>query len=156
MINRLIITMGDPAGIGPEIIVKFFEELYKLETYETVHHLVSTISCMLDKDYSPFDIIYNIFPGGSITGTPKKRAMEIIEELEEYDRGIYTGSIGYIDHNGNFDFNIAIRTVVVEDQEVKFNVGGGITWKSTAEEEFKETEAKGLGIMKGLGIEYNS
>ena len=132
------------------------EELYKLETYETVHHLVSTISCILDKDYSPLDVIYNIFPGGSITGTPKKRAMEIIEELEEYDRGIYTGSIGYIDHNGNFDFNIAIRTVVVEDQEVKFNVGGGITWKSTAEEEFKETEVKGLGIMKGLGIEYNS
>lgn len=129
------------------------EELYKLETYETVHHLVSTISCIKDKDYSPLDVLYNIFPGGSITGTPKKRAMEIIEELEVYDRGIYTGSIGYIDNNGNFDFNIAIRTIVVEDSVIKFNVGGGITWKSDVRDEFFETVAKGLGMMRGLGFE---
>lgn len=128
------------------------DQLYQLETYETVHHLVATISSRMKEGATPFDVLSRIFPGGSITGTPKRRAAEIIDELEEHPRGIYTGSIGYLDHNGNFDLNIAIRTIVAEGETVRFNVGGGITWKSEAESEFRETEFKALGMERGLGI----
>ena len=129
------------------------EELYKIESYETVHHLVATITSMKEDKTSPFDVLSHVFPGGSITGTPKRRAVEIIDELEERPRGLYTGSIGYIDQNGNFDFNIAIRTILVEGEIIRFNVGGGITWKSNPLDEFRETEFKGLGLKRGLGID---
>jgi len=129
------------------------KELFKLETYETVHHLVSTITSKVRKDYSPFDVLYRLFPGGSITGTPKKRAIEIIDEIEAFSRGIYTGAIGYINDNGDFDFNITIRTLILEDDKFNYNVGGGITWKSESNSEFAETEHKGLGIKRSLEIE---
>ncbi len=129
------------------------KELFKLETYETVHHLVSTITSEIEAGLSPFDVLYRLFPGGSITGTPKKRAIEIIDELEEFPRGIYTGAIGYIKNNGDFDFNIAIRTIVVEDDIFNYNVGGGITWKSKCNSEFIETEHKGLGLKRSLELE---
>lgn len=129
------------------------KELYGLETYETVHHLVSTITSQKKPELSPFDVLYHFFPGGSITGTPKKRAMEIIDKLEDHPRGIYTGSIGYIDQRGDFDFNIAIRTLVRDGKKILYNVGGGITWKSNPLEEFNETEDKGRGLKRGLGNE---
>lgn len=129
------------------------KELFKLETYETVHHLVSTITSKIENTFTPFDVLYRLFPGGSITGTPKKRAIEIIDELEEFPRGIYTGTIGYIKDNGDFDFNIAIRTIILEDNKVNYNVGGGITWKSESNLEFIETEYKGLGLKRSLDFE---
>ncbi len=129
------------------------DELFKIETYETIHHLVSTIRSKIKSGLTPFDVLFRLFPGGSITGTPKKRAVEIIDELEDFSRGIYTGTIGYIKANGDFDFNIAIRTIVIEGNDFNYNVGGGITWKSETLAEFMETEHKGLGLKRSLEIE---
>lgn len=129
------------------------DELFKIETYETIHHLVSTIRGRINSGLTPFDVLYRLFPGGSITGTPKKRAIEIIDELEDFSRGIYTGTIGYIKEDGDFDFNIAIRTIVIEGNEFNYNVGGGITWKSETEAEYMETEHKGLGLKRSLDFE---
>lgn len=129
------------------------DELFKIETYETIHHLVSTIRSIIEPGLTPFDVLYRLFPGGSITGTPKKRAVEIIDDLEDFSRGVYTGAIGYIKENGDFDFNIAIRTIVVEGNEFNYNVGGGITWKSETKAEYMETEHKGLGLRRSLDFE---
>ncbi len=129
------------------------DEMFKIETYETIHHLVSTIRSKIKSNLTPFDVLYRIFPGGSITGTPKKRAIEIIDELEDFSRGIYTGAIGYIKENGDFDFNIAIRTILIEGNEFNYNVGGGITWKSETKAEYMETEHKGLGLKRSLDFE---
>lgn len=132
------------------------DRLYGLESYETVHHLVATISSKKEDALGPIGVLKGIFPGGSITGTPKKRSMEIIDQLETHPRGMYTGSIGYIDHNGDFDYNIAIRTILTEGDQVRFNVGGGITWKSNPLDEYNETEDKGLGLKRGLGFDDNN
>lgn len=126
------------------------ESLFEVEEYATVNHLVSTIQGELLKDISFSDIIKGTFPGGSITGAPKLRSMEVIDELENVSRGIYTGSIGYISNNGNFDLNIAIRTAVINDRGVYYNVGGGIVWDSDPEDEYEETLHKGRAIYKAL------
>lgn len=105
-------------------------ELFKLEEYETVFHLVATIEGRLRENVSSVKCIRECFPGGSITGAPKIRAMEIIEELEKLKRNIYTGSIGYFDLRGNSDFNIVIRTVIKKGNKAYLGVGGGITWES--------------------------
>jgi para-aminobenzoate synthetase component 1 len=122
-------------------------ELFKLEEYETVFHLVATIEGVLREGVSSVKCIEECFPGGSITGAPKIRAMEIIEELEKLKRNIYTGSIGYFDLRGNADFNIVIRTIVKKDNKAYFGVGGGITWESIEEEEWFETIDKGKALM---------
>ena len=90
------------------------------------------------------------FPGGSITGAPKIRSMEIIEELEPTKRNVYTGSIGYIGFDGNMDLNIAIRTIIKQDENVYFQVGGGMTWGSNPSDEYQETLDKAASIMKAL------
>lgn len=102
------------------------EEIFALEEYPSVYHLVSTISGELKHDTELKDIIKAVFPGGSITGTPKIRAMEIIDELEPTQRNIYTGSLGYIDFNGNLDLNIVIRTIVIKNKTAYFQAGGAI------------------------------
>ncbi|MVX62678.1 aminodeoxychorismate synthase component I [Clostridium chromiireducens] len=122
-------------------------ELFKLEEYETVFHLVSTIEGKLKEDVSAVKCIRECFPGGSITGAPKIRAMEIIEELEKLKRNIYTGSIGYFDLRGNSDFNIVIRTIVKKDNKAYLGVGGGITWESIEEDEWFETIDKAKALM---------
>lgn len=122
-------------------------ELFKLEEYETVFHLVATIEGVLREGVSSVKCIKECFPGGSITGAPKIRAMEIIEELEKLKRNIYTGSIGYFDLRGNSDFNIVIRTIVKKDHKAYFGVGGGITWESIEEAEWFETIDKGKALM---------
>lgn len=122
-------------------------ELFKLEEYETVFHLVATIEGVLREGISSVKCIKECFPGGSITGAPKIRAMEIIEELEKLKRNIYTGSIGYFDLRGNADFNIVIRTIVKKDNKAYFGVGGGITWESVEEAEWFETIDKGKALM---------
>ena len=125
-------------------------ELFKIEKYATVFHLVSTISGKLKKDNDFSDLIKAVFPGGSITGAPKIRAMEIIDELEVLNRNIYTGSIGYIGFDGNLDLNIAIRTINIKDETAYFGVGGGITYESDSESEYEETLIKAKALIKAI------
>ena len=125
-------------------------ELFKLEEYATVFHLVATVEGELKDEISSIRCIKEAFPGGSITGTPKIRAMEVIEELEGLKRNIYTGSIGYFDFRGNCDFNIVIRTIIKKDNKAYFGVGGGITFDSIEEDEYNETLDKAKALMRVL------
>ena len=128
-------------------------ELFHLEEYATVYHLVSTIIGDIKDDCDELDCIMSTFPGGSITGAPKIRAMEIIDELEPTQRNVYTGSIGYIGFDGSVDLNIAIRTIVTKEDKAYFQVGGGIVWDSDPEEEYQETLHKGKALFKALSME---
>lgn len=125
-------------------------ELFVIEPYTNVNHLVATVVGELDEDKDVVDVIKGTFPGGSITGAPKIRAMEIIDELEPTKRNVYTGSIGYIGFNGDMDLNIAIRTIIKKEDDVYFQVGGGMTWGSDPSEEYQETLDKAQSIMKAL------
>jgi len=124
-----------------------------LESYAQVHHLVATVEGTLREGVGPIDVIRATFPGGSITGAPKIRAMEIIDELEPNRRSLYTGAIGYLGRGGTSGFNIAIRTALVEGDRVSFQVGGGIVADSVPEAEYEETLHKGRGIRRVLGGE---
>ena len=126
-------------------------KLFDVESFATVHHLVSTVKGVLADGQHALDLLRNCFPGGSITGAPKIRSMEIIEELEPNTRGIYCGSIGYIGFNGNMDTNIAIRTLVHSNQTIRFWAGGGIVNDSVMEDEYQESFDKAaalLGLLK--------
>jgi para-aminobenzoate synthetase component 1 len=123
------------------------DKLFELESHPNVHHLVSTISAQLKTDISPADAIRNAFPGGSITGAPKKRAMEIIEELEVQPRSLYCGSFGYFSDTGNTDFNILIRSLEFRDNTITCWGGGGITVDSDCDEEYEESLTKIQRIM---------
>ena len=125
-------------------------ENFKLEEYATVFHLVSTVEGELKENVSAVKCIKECFPGGSITGTPKIRAMEIIEELEGLKRNIYTGVIGYFDFRGNCDFNIVIRSILKKENKAYFGVGGGITYDSIEEDEYNETLDKAKALMRVL------
>lgn len=125
-------------------------KLFDVESFAQVHHLVSTITGKLAPGQDALSLLRNCFPGGSITGAPKLRAMQIIEQLEPHRRGVYCGAIGYVGHDGNMDSNIAIRTLVYSGGEVRFWAGGGIVADSTAPEEFQETVAKAAGVMELL------
>lgn len=126
-------------------------DLIRLEEYATVFHLVSTVTGRLTEGKNIMDAVQASFPGGSITGAPKVRAMEIIAECEPVKREIYTGSIGYIDFNGDADLNIVIRTFVIKGEQVHFQVGGAIVADSVPELEYLETLDKGRALMKALG-----
>ncbi len=121
-----------------------------IEKYAKVFHSVSTIEGKILEGYDIVDIIKSVFPGGSITGAPKIRAMEIIDELEPNTRGVYTGSIGYIGIDGTVDLNIAIRTFVIKDKKFYYNVGGGIVEDSIPYDEYQETLDKGLALKETL------
>lgn len=123
-------------------------KLFALETYATVHHLVSTITGQLDDDKHALDLLRGCFPGGSITGAPKLRAMEIIEELEPHRRSVYCGSIAYIGFDGNMDSNICIRTLLSNQNKLYFHVGGGIVWDSQVDAEYKECFDKAAAMLK--------
>lgn len=123
-------------------------ELVGLEEYEAVFHLVSTVEAQLKSNILHLDTLAACFPGGSITGAPKIRSMEIIQELEPYKRGPYTGSLGYIGFNGVSDFNILIRTLVHQNGRVSFHVGGGIVADSDPTLEYEETLHKARAILK--------
>lgn len=125
-------------------------ELFVIEPYANVNHLVATVVGELDDKNDSIDAIKATFPGGSITGAPKIRSMEIIDELEPTQRNVYTGSIGYIGFNGDMDLNIAIRTIIKQKEDVYFQVGGGMTWDSNPEDEYQETLDKAKSIMKAL------
>jgi para-aminobenzoate synthetase component 1 len=110
-------------------------------------HLVSNVIGKLRKDKDAFDLLEAMFPGGTITGAPKIRTMEIIEELENTRRGFYTGSVGYIGFDGNMDFNIIIRSFVEKASKVYFQVGAGIVYDSIAQREYKETVNKARAMV---------
>lgn len=120
---------------------------FALESFATVHHLVSTITGTLAQTESAVTLLRACFPGGSITGAPKLRAMEIIEELEPQRRGVYCGSIGYIGFDGNMDTNITIRTMVFSNNRLRFWAGGGIVADSDADEEYQEVHDKAAAMI---------
>jgi len=122
-------------------------ELFEIESYATVHHLVSTVRGRLAPGHHAVDLLRGCFPGGSITGAPKIRAMEIIEELEPHRRGVYCGSIGYIGYDGNMDSNIAIRTLVHSDNRIRFWAGGGIVADSDLDQEYDECYHKAAAML---------
>ncbi len=121
------------------------------ETYARVHHLVSTIEGTIREDKDVADLLLATFPGGSITGAPKIRSMEIIDELEPNVRSVYTGSMGYVGFNGDLDLNIAIRTMIAADGQVHFNAGGGIVYDSDPAGEYEETHDKARALIEALG-----
>ena len=122
--------------------------LFALESYATVHHLVSTVTGRLKTGKHALDLLRGCFPGGSITGAPKLRAMEIIEELEPYRRNIYCGSIGYVGFDGNMDTNIAIRTMAHAEGKVHCWAGGGIVADSELESEYQECFEKAAAMLR--------
>ncbi|MBE3088933.1 MAG: aminodeoxychorismate synthase component I, partial [Actinobacteria bacterium] len=121
-----------------------------IEKYARVFHLVSTVTGKVKKGYDFADIIKATFPGGSITGAPKIRAMQIIDELEPTIRSIYTGAIGYAGINETVDFNIVIRTFIIKGSQLYYNVGGGIVEDSNPEDEYQETLDKGTALQEAL------
>jgi len=122
-------------------------ELFRIESYATVHHLVSTVTGRLRSGCTAADVLRGCFPGGSVTGAPKVRAMEIIEELEPHRRGVYCGAIGYIGFDGTMDTNIAIRTLAYSEGTIRFWAGGGIVADSELEAEYQETFDKARGML---------
>jgi para-aminobenzoate synthetase component 1 len=124
--------------------------LFALESHPTVHHLVSTVRGVLADGNDAFDLLRAAFPGGSVTGAPKIRAMELIAELESAPRGVYCGAIGYVSASGAMDFNIPIRTVVLRDGIATFHAGAGIVWDSEPAAEYQETLAKARTMMEAL------
>lgn len=126
------------------------DQLFELQSFATVHHLVSTISGQLDNGMEALDVLAQCFPGGSITGAPKVRAMEIIEELEADSRGVYCGSLGYISCDGQMDTNIAIRTLLCEQGNIYCWAGGGIVADSRCDSEYQECFNKVDKLMDAL------
>lgn len=124
--------------------------LCELETFANVHHLTSTIRARLGEGFDVVDLLKATFPGGSITGAPKIRSMEIIDELEPVARGVYTGAIGYFGSDGSVALNIAIRTMVLKDENAYFHVGGGIVADSDPHSEYEETLHKGAAMVRAL------
>ena len=122
-------------------------ELMALESYQHVHHIVSNIQGVIKDKLTPVDVIKAVFPGGTITGCPKVRCMEILSEMEGEQRGAYTGSVGYINRDGSMDLNILIRTMMRAGNEISFRAGGGIVADSDPQRELEETRAKAKGLV---------
>jgi len=122
-----------------------------LEEHPTVYHLVATVEGVLHEGKTAVDLIKASFPGGSITGAPKVRAMEIVDELEPTARNLYTGAVGYLGFDGAMDLNIVIRTFLVEGRRATFQVGGGIVADSDPAAEYEETLYKGAALLDALG-----
>jgi len=130
-------------------------ELMTLETYAHLHHIVSNVRCKLRPEITPGEVIRAVFPGGTITGCPKVRCMEIIAELEQAGRGPYTGAIGYLNRDGSMDSNILIRTLHLDGEHLTLRAGAGIVADSQPEWELKETRTKARGLLLALGCEVD-
>jgi len=128
-------------------------ELMVLESYAHVHHIVSNVRGRLRDNVSPGEVIRAVFPGGTITGCPKVRCMQIIAELEQVARGAYTGSMGYINRDGSMDMNILIRSMVCQGNRLTLRAGAGIVADSDAQAELEETRAKARGLLRALGLD---
>ena len=127
------------------------DELFSVETYATVFHLIANVTGTLRPELTIMDLLEAAFPGGSITGAPKLRAMELIDELEHSRRNLYTGSMGYLSLDGNCDFNIVIRTALYKNGIYHLGVGGGITFESDLAFEYEETLQKAKALLEALG-----
>jgi anthranilate synthase component I len=127
-------------------------ELMVLESYQHVHHIVSNVRGRLREGITPGQVIRAVFPGGTITGCPKIRCMEIIAELEQEGRGAYTGSLGYLNTHGGMDLNILIRSIVRSDNQIRFRTGAGIVADSDPERELEETRHKAQGLLRGFAL----
>lgn len=125
-------------------------KLFELESFAQVHHLVSTVTGQLASGCDALALLRDCFPGGSVTGAPKQRVMQIIEQLEPHRRGVYCGAIGYVGFDGNMDSNIAIRTLVFAGGEIRFWAGGGIVADSNADAEYQETLDKAAAMLSVL------
>ncbi len=130
------------------------DELMSVESYAHVHHIVSNVSGELRGDVTPIGALRAVFPGGTITGCPKFRCMQIIAELEGEGRGAYTGSLGYLTTDGRLDLNILIRTMTLTGGTAAFRAGAGIVADSDPERELEETRAKARGLLRALGGEH--
>ncbi|MBP6596198.1 MAG: aminodeoxychorismate synthase component I, partial [Arenimonas sp.] len=129
------------------------DELMSVESYAHVHHIVSNVSGELRPGTTPGEVIRAVFPGGTITGAPKVRCMQIIAELEGVGRGAYTGALGYLNRDGDMDLNILIRSAWLHGRELQFRTGAGIVVDSDAERELDETRAKARGMLRALGAQ---
>jgi anthranilate synthase component 1 len=125
-------------------------ELMALESYRHVHHLVSEVRGELRPGVTPAQVMRAVFPGGTITGCPKVRCMQIIAELERAPRGAYTGALGYVNHDGRLDLNILIRTLVQDGRDIHWRAGAGIVADSVPARELDETRAKAKGLLGAL------
>ncbi len=132
------------------------DELMSIESYAHVHHIVSNVSGRLRRGMTPIDALRAVFPGGTITGCPKVRCMQIIAELEGEGRGPYTGSLGWLGHDGNLDFNILIRTLAVSGASLELRAGAGIVADSDPERELEETRAKARGLLAALAPRHRA
>ena len=133
------------------------DELMTVESYAHVHHIVSNVRGHLRADATPGDVIRATFPGGTITGCPKVRCMQIIAELEGVGRGAYTGAMGWLNRDGDMDLNILIRSAEVEGDgldgsRLRFRTGAGIVIDSDPQRELDETRAKARGMLRALGV----
>jgi anthranilate synthase component I len=129
------------------------DELMGVESYTHVHHIVSNVRGRLRADTTPGAVIRAVFPGGTITGCPKVRCMQIIAELERVPRGAYTGAFGYLDNNGDLDLNILIRTLTINASGIRLRAGAGIVVDSDADSELAETRAKARGLLRAFGLD---
>ena len=153
--NVMIVDLvrNDLSRIAKRSRVKL-DELFGIYSFPAVHQMISTISAEVKDDVTFSQIIKALFPMGSMTGAPKIRAMQLIDEFEDFNRGIYSGSVGYIEPNGNFDFNVVIRSILYNDEKKKLSipVGGAITAASIAQEEYDECLLKAQSLLKSLGL----
>lgn len=151
--NVMIVDLvrNDLSRIAQRASVKV-EELFGIYTFSTVHQMISTVSCSIDESISFTDIIRATFPMGSMTGAPKIKAMQLIDEFEETRRGLFSGTTGYIDPDGNFDFNVVIRSIMYDKQKkyLSMQTGGAITINSAAQQEFDETLLKLKALQDAL------
>jgi anthranilate synthase component 1 len=149
--HLMLIDLGrnDVGRIAEVGSVKTTEEM-KIEKYSHVMHLVSNVVGKIKKGLTSIDVLKATFPAGTLSGAPKIRAMEIIDELEPDRRGVYGGAVGYLSWTGNMDVAIAIRTAVIQGKNLSVRAGGGIVYDSDPESEYQESLNKAMSIMKAV------
>ncbi|MCX8042549.1 MAG: anthranilate synthase component I family protein, partial [Desulfobacterota bacterium] len=151
----MLVDLGrNDVGRVAEIGTVRVDDLMTVERYSHVMHLVSNVKGTLKKGNDAFDVFTACFPAGTVTGAPKIRAMEIIEELERHRRGPYAGAVGYFGFSGNMDFCITIRTMLVKNNNIYVQAGAGIVLDSQPEREYQETVNKARGMLKAIRIAH--